>query len=335
MPGLLQQQALFPGGCVSYAGHCAPSVWQVVRRAAAGRFCGRRASARGVEQLWASIPGCACSLPLRADAIGILPSIAKHHTCQLTAKQNHRSRVSFCSWPSAAAALGREGTLICCLPGTVFFPVRTFQLHTTVHSQPCRHGVLFMTRQTFLLIAVCARRIQRGSCTGCMRVCMRTILPGFHRQPLRLRTRQWTLREPTYCMPCGHKALHRAPIPSLLMRLASWWASIPSACPSSLSYHANSGCSERLCEICGSLYLYTQDMCITLNRVLPCVQGLWLQAGQHIKGQEERRQSYDTVSCLLSILKNEFRDRKTRYTVHSVTLLGTDSLRGLLHNANR
>lgn len=65
------------------------------------------------------------------------------------------------------------------------------------------------------------------------------------------------------------------------------------------------------------------------------VEGLWLQAGQHIRGQEERRQSYDTVSCLLSILKDEFRDKRTRYTVHSVILLGVDSLRRLLHDTNR
>lgn len=101
--------------------------------------------------------------------------------------KNHKSRVSLlqlarygcCHWQKRYFD-GLSATQ----PGTLPFPVPACHLHTTMHSQPCRHGVLFMSRQTILLIGVCARRIQRGSCIGCMRGCMRTIVPGFHRQPL-------------------------------------------------------------------------------------------------------------------------------------------------------
>ncbi|EIE26926.1 hypothetical protein COCSUDRAFT_59427 [Coccomyxa subellipsoidea C-169] len=58
-------------------------------------------------------------------------------------------------------------------------------------------------------------------------------------------------------------------------------------------------------------------------------------AGQHIKGKEAQRQSYDAVSCLLSVFKDEFRDNKVATMVHSVTLLGVDSVRRLLHDVNR
>ncbi|CAL8471119.1 g10661 [Coccomyxa elongata] len=57
-------------------------------------------------------------------------------------------------------------------------------------------------------------------------------------------------------------------------------------------------------------------------------------AGQHIKDKDERKQVYVTFRAFLDILMNEFCDTPD-YLVYSVTLLGVDSLRGLLHDINR
>ena len=59
-----------------------------------------------------------------------------------------------------------------------------------------------------------------------------------------------------------------------------------------------------------------------------------LQAGQHIEDPGSRKQAEYTASAFLDILKSEFRDQKTRYAVHSVTLLGVDSVRRMLHDVN-
>lgn len=92
MPRPASTSKLDPVVAVYCAGYCTPSIWQVVNRAAAERYCGRRGSAQGKEQEWTRIPDRACNLPLPADAIGTLPSTANHLLYQLAAKHDAITR---------------------------------------------------------------------------------------------------------------------------------------------------------------------------------------------------------------------------------------------------
>ena len=80
------------------------------------------------------------------------------------------------------------------------------------------------------------------------------------------------------------------------------------------------------------MYVYTATHTLHSCKLLyvPCT---FVQAAAHVSKQD-RQQASKAVSCFLELTRAEFCDRKHLYMVHSIVLLGVDTLKRLLHDVN-